>query len=104
VKVLLAQKDINLNTTNKNGTMPLSIAAYNGPEEVVMMLRERFNVDLNTEAEDRQRPLLISTCHGHQGVVNVIFEQNEINPYTPNKYGQANSPEPHASVKNMKEC
>jgi len=57
MKVFREWGDVNSNTRNKSGTMPLSIAAWNVDEEVVKRLLELFDVNSNTADKYGETPL-----------------------------------------------
>ena len=73
--MLLKQDDINHDDSDKYGSStPLSEAAGNEQEGVVMMLLEGLHVNHNPVDEDGQKPLFGATKEGQEGVVQMLLE------------------------------
>jgi len=58
VKLLLAQPNINVNLTDKDGWTPLLWAVEKDYEVVVKLLLAQPNINVNLTSEDRQTLLL----------------------------------------------
>jgi ankyrin repeat protein len=62
-----------IESKNKSGVTPLSIAARNGHDAIVMLLLE---AKANTESKDNREwtPLMRAAHHGHEAVVKLLLE------------------------------
>ena len=88
VKLLLSQKNVNVNSRglsynryislgNCNGT-PLGAAAYQGETKVVKLLIEREDVDVNLPSEGGDSPLLSAAEQGHSAIVELLLTREDI--------------------------
>jgi len=65
------------------------------------MLVEPLDVNPNTTDKDGETQLVWPIWAAHNAVVKLLWELNNFNPNTPNKYAQRHSPE--AAMRDMKE-
>jgi len=74
--MLLERAEVSPCTRAKDGSTPLSKAAWWGNEGVVRMLLEQNDVNPNIGDWHGRTPLSRATRRGHEGVVRVLLEQN----------------------------
>lgn len=83
VKVLLQQKEIDINAQEENGATALYAASQQGYESVVLALLER-GASLNIARYDGDLPLTVACQHGNMEALKVLRERGgaDINTWT----------------------
>jgi len=89
VVALIEVGDSDINGGGFRGLTPLSLAAYNGHEEVTKILLGREEVNPNKADEWGRTPLSHAARNGHEGVVKILLGREEVNPVKPNIWGFA---------------
>lgn len=69
MKLLLARKDVSVNSEDEGSRSPLSWAAGNGHEAVVKLLLARKDIQVNSEDKSGRTPLLWAAENGHEATV-----------------------------------
>ncbi|KAH7408943.1 ankyrin repeat-containing domain protein [Cadophora sp. MPI-SDFR-AT-0126] len=89
VRLLLAQRHIETNSTGKSGRTPLSYAAERGHNDVVWLLLARSDVKSDPKDTSGWTPLLHAAKGGHEAVTKMLLkasadtESRDDNGYTP---------------------
>jgi len=91
VEVVAALTEIgcyDINGGDPWGHTPLSWAARNGHEGVVITLLRRQEVDPDKPDNSAQTPLSFAAWGGHEGVVKILLGYEHVNPDNPTDYGR----------------
>jgi len=66
---------VDMNATDKDGRVPLSLAARNGQETMVKLLLDSGKVDADLEDGVGRTPLSWAAANGHKAVVNLLLDK-----------------------------
>ncbi|KAE8413584.1 purine and uridine phosphorylase [Aspergillus pseudocaelatus] len=72
---ILLDKNVNVESQDKGGQTPLSLAASKGHEAVVKLLLEK-NANTECQTDGGWTPLLFAAWSGHEAVVKLLLEKN----------------------------
>jgi len=78
--------DVNPNAVDRHGQTALSVAAWEGHEEVVRLLLGGRGVNRNIADKYGKRALSLAVEKGHLGVVKILLEHGLVNPVTEYTY------------------
>ena len=88
IKLLLAQKDIDVNSKNKWGETPLHFGVSGGNVEVVRLLLAQKDIDLNSKNKWSYTPLCKAASRGRVEVVKLLLARKDIEFNSTNDYHQ----------------
>lgn len=80
VKLLLQDRRVDPNRTNKDGWAPLYTACRNGHSAVVELLLQDERVDPNIAGRRRWTPLSAACYHNHLAVVQLLLQDQRVDP------------------------
>ncbi|RPA93312.1 ankyrin [Choiromyces venosus 120613-1] len=80
VRLLLERGDINPESSDKSGRIPLSYAAERGEEGVVKLLLESGNANPDSFDNNGRTPLSYADEWGEEGVVKLLLGRGNVNP------------------------
>ncbi|KAL1966752.1 hypothetical protein VTN77DRAFT_3949 [Rasamsonia byssochlamydoides] len=80
VRVLLKQRDIDINFENSQNQTPLLVASQKGHTEVVRLLLEENGIDINFHNGDGRTPLCEAVFVGNEDVVHLLLKRSDIQP------------------------
>ena len=84
VKLLLAKDGVDLDSKDKDGRTPLSLAARIGHEAVVKLLLAKDGVDPDSEDICGRTPLSYTAGNGHEAVVELLLAKDDVDPDSTN--------------------
>ncbi|CAI7663977.1 unnamed protein product [Penicillium pancosmium] len=87
LKLLLSQKDIEVDARNKYGQTPFLEAAANGHVEIMEVLFEH-GADPNWRDQNGYSPLTWAVLSGHDPVIETLLSMSEVNPNLVDENGQ----------------
>ena len=88
MKLLLERKEVNPDSPNKWGEIPLCLAAEGGHEGIVKLLLERKEVNPDSPNKWGEIPLCLAAEGGHEGIVKLLLERKEVNPESSSEDGK----------------
>ena len=80
VKLLLARRELNPNSSDEDGIALLLGAAQNGHEGIVRLLLARSEVNPGSSTKNGSIPLQQAVQNGHKGIVKLFLARSEVNP------------------------
>jgi len=86
VKLLLARKDVNPNSSSKSCETPLRSAARSGHEGIVKLLLARKDVNPDSSSKSGRTPLWSAAKEGHEGIVKLLLARKDVNPNSSSNY------------------
>ena len=78
VKLLLENRDVNINEVSENGPTLMIHAASRGYDKMVKILLEKEQIRVNQANKDGKTPLIIAAYKGHDKVVKILLEKEQI--------------------------
>ena len=88
VKLLLEDRNVDPDSSDRNGRTPLSFAASGGHGGVANLILEHKDVNPNSHDTNDRTPLSFAALGGHEGVVKLLLERGDIDPNSPDSNGR----------------
>lgn len=86
IHLLLQQKIIDPNITDRGGMTPLAEAAYRGDHTIVRLLLNHKHINVNTPGKEKPTPLCKAATAGHARVVKELLTHPNIKPNESGSY------------------
>ncbi|PCD22178.1 hypothetical protein AU210_015976 [Fusarium oxysporum f. sp. radicis-cucumerinum] len=87
-KLLLITEGADVNSKDKNGRTPLSLAAMYGHEGIVKMLLATEGVDMDSKDNDGRTPLSLAVMYEHDAIVKLLLATEGVDMDSKDKNGQ----------------